>query len=397
MTRIFIISILMLQSFVIKAQQAIQVYHNQQYTFFSAYWQDSLTFEVAVPDVLYFTRTNQSFPLLILFDQQNRTGFEYHLQGINLLHGVGAQIPGILIAGLPFDPQKRLQLTDTEIYKDGLNGLECTANLIFNELIPLIGNEIAPVSFLMVAGHSRTAWLVNYLLANYPERISAAGSFSGFFESDDVKTQLLNLVSKSDTNMVYYLMTSGESFEEQPYLESNNSMADAFEKLLVKEAFKWEMEVFPAANHITNYALSVPVFLTRFFSDYNQIMGEWFEWKQDSLHGIQAAQELENDFINLPYPLSPQLVHIYSLASHYFNQNDYQTAICFIETGLKYYPKEPGLKLFEAELYALSGDSSRAKQLLIEYDELIKNPAIKPDEKAELNDWYESVMLELKE
>jgi hypothetical protein len=34
-----------------------------------------------------------------------------------------------------------------------------------------------------------------------------------------------------------------------------------------------------------------------------------------SLKGINAAQTLENDFIGLPYPIIPQLVPIYSLAS----------------------------------------------------------------------------------
>lgn len=247
------------------------------------------------------------------------------------------------MAGLPFDLEKCLQYTDKEILRDSLNGLESTAQLIFNELIPAIEREIAPPSFLMIAGHSRTAWLVNYLVANYPDRISAAGSFSGFFESDEVKLQLLDLASKSESGNIYYLLTSGESYEEQTYLPSNQDFAEELSKQPIRENFRWVMIINREAIHISIYALSVPQFLTHYFADYNTFLGEWFDWKQDSLKGINAAQTLENDFIDLPYPLIPQLVHIYPLASHYYNQNDFRTAIYFIEIGLKYYPKELGL------------------------------------------------------
>jgi predicted alpha/beta superfamily hydrolase len=397
MKKLNIVFYIMLLSIALSAQESIQVYDNQNIKIFSENWQDSIVCEIAIPDSWHFTDDNRSYPLLILFDQQNKTNFNYHLAGINLLTGVGAQIPEIIVTGLPFDPDKRLQYTDAEILRDSLSGLESTARLIFNELIPAIEREIAPVSFLMIAGHSRTAWLVNYLLANYPNRINAAGSFSGFFESDEVKSQLLELTQKPDTKNIYYLMTSGESYEEQTYLLSNKDFAEELSKQPIREDFRWEMIINREANHISNYALSVPQFLTHYFADYNTILGEWFDWKQDSLNGIIAAQTLENDFIDLPYPLIPQLVHIYSLASHYYNQNDFQTAIYFIEIGLKYYPKEPGLKLFEAELYALSGNHSEANMMLDEFDELIKNPAIKLADKNDLYEWYESIKLEMKE
>ncbi len=77
-------------------------------------------------------------------------------------------------------------------------------------------------------------------------------------------------------------------------------------------------------------------------------------------------------------------------------RNDFRTAIYCIETGLKYYPKEPGIKLFELELYILSGNKSMANQLLNEFDELIRNPAIKLADKMEWNEWYESIKSELK-
>ena len=397
MKKFSILTGLLVFSIILLAQESIQVYDNQKIKIYSENWQDSIICEIAIPNSWHFTDDDHAYPLLIIFDQQNRTNFDYHLAGINLLTGVGAQIPEIVVAGLPFDPQKRLQYTDTEIIRDSLSGLECTARLLFNELIPAIEREIAPVSFLMIAGHSRTAWLVNYLLANYPNRISASGSFSGFFELDEVRSQLLELAQKADTNNIYYLMTSGESYEEQTYLLSNEDFAEELNKQPIREGFRWEMIINREANHISNYALSVPQFLTHYFADYNTILGEWFDWKQDSLNGIVAAQTLENDFIDLPYPLIPQLVHIYSLASHYYNQNDFGTAIYFIEIGLKYYPKEPGLKLFEAELYALTGNHSKAHLILDEFNVLIENPAIKLADKNDLYEWYESITLEMKE
>jgi len=378
------------------AQQAIVVYDNNNLKFYSRYWQDSLKIDVAIPESNKYVAPGQGFPLLLLFDQQNRTGFEYHLHGINLLSGAGAQIPGIIVAGLPFDPEMRLKYTDTEILKDSLSGLESTAMLIFNELIPTIEQEIAPISFLMIAGHSRTGWLVNYLLSEYPEKIHAAGSFSGFYELDSIKHKILNRAQKSGSHKVFYYLTSGDSYEEQTYLKQNIAMAEELTHIKPGNSFRWEMDTFIGANHITNYALSVPQFLTKYFSDYNAIIGEWFEWKQDSLKGKAAVYELQKDFDALPYPLIPQLLHYYSLASHYYNNSDFETALFFIENGLSYYPKEPGFKLFEAELFALQNMSAKANASLEEFESLLDKLALKPSEKEELLQWYELIKKEIK-
>jgi len=99
MKRLSIILLFMLFSIALVAQQAIEVYSNQTLKIYSEYWQDSVNFDVAIPDSWHFTDENRSYPLLILFDQQNRTNFDYHLAGINLLTGAGTQIPEIVVAG----------------------------------------------------------------------------------------------------------------------------------------------------------------------------------------------------------------------------------------------------------------------------------------------------------
>jgi len=72
------------------AQESIQVYGNQKINIYSENWQDIIVCELAIPDSWHFTDNDRAYPLLILFDQQNRTNFDYHLAGINLRTGVGA-------------------------------------------------------------------------------------------------------------------------------------------------------------------------------------------------------------------------------------------------------------------------------------------------------------------
>jgi len=222
------------------------------------------------------------------------------------------------------------------------------------------------------------------------------GSFSDFYELDSIKHKILKKKKKSGSHKVFYYLTSGDSYEEQTYLKQNIAMAEELTDIRPGNSFRWEMDTFTGANHITNYALSVPQFLTKYFSDYNAIIGEWFEWKQDSLKGKAAVDELQKDFDALPYPLIPQLLHYYSLASHYYNNNDFETAALFIENGINYYPNEPGFKLFEAELYILRNMSAKANASLMEFESLLEKLPLKLSEKEELLQWYELIKKEIK-
>jgi len=392
--RLFLLfSIILFNSNLIRSQESIEMYKSASLSFYSHYWNDSIQCQLAIP-VSYSTNMEQdSMPLLLLFDQQNSTSFNYHLRSINFLTGAAAQIPELLVAGIPFPPNKRFWLTDSDPRTgDSISGIERTAKMLFEELIPTFEKRYPAVNYLIIAGHSRTGWLVNYLLAHYPENVNAAGSFSSFFETEEVIAKLVKLAQNEKGNSHYFFMTAGNSFEEQTYMTQLGKMAERLDTTTKNPRFRWSFQVLPNVNHITNFGLSLPIMLTDLFIPYNKILGSWFAGKQDSLRGLDAVNQLIKDFEQLPYPIHPQLLHWYSLTSHYYNTNDYETARLFLEVGLEYYPDEPGLMLFMAEVLQLQQNTEEALRYLENFEKLMKTQDfIKGAEMDELWDWYESL------
>ena len=96
------------------------------------------------------------------------------------------------------------------------------------------------------------------------------------------------------------------------------------------------------ANHITNYWVSVPPILIDTFSPYNSILDSWFHDEIKVASIVNPIEQFEKDLDqaskSIGLNLSPNLTHIFSLASLYANKDEYNTAIKFFELGLEYFP-----------------------------------------------------------
>ena len=256
-------------------------YKQEMLTIESGFLGRDLDIEMSIPEDYTLAGDSYQITLIILFDRQNETTYRYHLKSINLLLGVGSQIPNCLVAGVPFDNQFRNAMTSTNKAEgQELSGIEQTEFFLFEELLPRLRKDYPGISSVIIIGHSRTGYLVNYLMSKRMDEFDAGISCSGFY-GDDNTTAFFEALPSSDLSSrdrkFRYYMTAGDSYIEQNYLEPFQQMVKVWKALPQNPNFKWEFIVCPDAGHFTNFALTVPPALVNLFSDYNLVLMDGFE------------------------------------------------------------------------------------------------------------------------
>jgi tetratricopeptide (TPR) repeat protein len=242
---------------------------------------------------------------------------------------------------------------------DSLSGIERMELFLFEELITELQNKYKGNKFISLIGHSRTAFLVNYLALERPSEVNVAISLSGFFNNKPLSLDSFYSFLTESTNFpnkFYYYYTAGTTLEESTYLVQFKNLDSLLKNKPLSENVKIVFSETSNANHITNYWVSVPPILIDAFSEYNSILDSWFHYKLKSENMDDSVQQFEADLNKagaiIGTKLNPNLTHIYSLASHFANdQKDYKTAIEFFEFGLRYFPDYLELYIEIIEFY----------------------------------------------
>ncbi len=371
--------------------QVYNIYSEEMRSFDSEALGRNIDVELSIPENLRYASPETKIPLIILFDRQNETAYRMNIESINFISGVGAQMPQCLIAGIPFDQELRWFMTDAEPNKDGLIGAEMTERFLFDELLVDLRDEFPQLSSVIIIGHSRTGYLVNYLMAKRLNEFDAGISCSGFYEDQSTKDFFKSIPStKLDerSSTFKYYMSAGISNEEESYLNSFEQMAESWEKAEKNSNFDWKLFTHPGASHFSNFTLTIPEALIDLFQDYYLILADRFE--SQFVSQKDPYDSYLEDMSKLNLDASPTPLHINSIASHFYNLEDYSTALKFCELGISYYPNDPGSYLFKAEILKLMGDKEGFQQELNHYEELIKTSTnVSENYKTELQEWYD--------
>jgi len=374
------------------AGQEYNLYQEELRTYDSEALGRSIELELSIPENLRFAADDFNIPLIVLLDKQNETAYRLNLKSINFLAGVAGQIPPCVIAGIPLENELRFQMTDARPNAEGISGIQSTEKFLFDEFIPNLRKEFPQIGSIIIIGHSRTGYLVNYLVANRIDEFDAGISCSGFYEdksTEDYFKSLPNLNLSKRAKPFNYYMSAGTSFEESTYLKEFEEMSAAWKTSETNANFQWQLFIHPHAGHFSNFTLTVPEALIDLFQDYHAILESRFESQFASEN--RAMQSYLEDMDALSIPSSPTALHINSIASHFYFQEDYQTALEFIDLGIKYYPNDPGMYLFKADILIALDDSVGTKQQIEQFNALKNGKYISADYLRELMEWYESI------
>jgi len=373
-------------------------YSNDSLIIKSVYLKETISLNLHVPETFNFSAKSTKYPITIIFDSQHEMTYPQIINSIDLLTNE-SQMPETIIVGVPFNRNNRYYLTSSQKTKnDSLSGIERMEKFLFGELIPTLQKTYKANDFITLIGHSRTAFLVNYLTINQSERIDIAIALSGFYSNEPLTIDIFKAYISNTSNFpnkFRYYFTAGSTLEEEGYLIECKDLSDYISNNEIPKNFEGHFAETPNANHITNFWVSVPPILMDSYADYNSILNNWFyiKMKRDSIEN--PVQEFESDLSqeskNLGFEVNPNLTHIFSLASIFgYQKNDYATAIEFIKLGQKYYPYYPDFDLELIEYYKLLNDLETSQFYKTEYrNKITSRKDISEVEKAELLKYIE--------
>lgn len=350
----------------------------------SEYLDDSIMINLHLPETFTMSADSVKYPLIIIFDSQHEMTYPQIMNSIDLLTNE-SQMPESIIVGIPFERKDRLYLTSNQ-KKDGeiLSGIEKMEGFLVEELIELMQTNYKANEFVSITGHSRTAFLVNYLSYKHSNIFNASIALSGFYNNaplgvEKFKTFLKDTIKISEPFKYYF--TSGNTLEESTYL---NQCLDVMEFLAndenVSSNLMWQFTATKNANHMTNYWVSIPPIFMDIFSEYNSILNNWFyiHLKKDSISDpIQKFnQDIKSVSDSLGFQVNPSLTQIFSLASSYwYGKEDTSTAIKFIKLGLLYYPEYYDFHLVLMEYYLDLKDTKNVKYHKEKYIRIVNSKA----------------------
>ena len=195
------------------------------------------------------------FPLIIVFDRQNKKIFRQVYESINYLVSF-SEMPECVIVGVTTDDNKRT--LETLLSASSKNGYgEKNGNFIFDELIPFVKKEYNVNDCKVLIGHSRYGYLTSYLLSKYLSDLTAVISCSPFFLEpnvnlvDSLKSKLLKEPLK---HPFYYRIIYGDTATETNQLAV---MKNFLNEVNLIQYFNWKDLAFPKANHMAVPGLGV--------------------------------------------------------------------------------------------------------------------------------------------
>jgi enterochelin esterase-like enzyme len=341
-------------------------YSNDSLLVHSEYLKETIRLNLHLPETHNFSAESTKYPIILIFDSQHESTYPQIINSIDLLTNE-SQMPEAIIVGISLNRNNRYYFTSSQTAKeDSLSGIERMEKFLFEELIPKLQKEYKGNDFIMLVGHSRTAFLVNYLTVKQSEQIDVAIALSGFYSNkplsvDAFKTYILD--ASNFPNLLHYYFTAGTTLEEVTYLTECQDVFDHIANSEKPSNFRASFSETKNANHITNYWVSVPPILMEAFSEYNSILNNWFyiKLKGDAIKNpiAEFKADLNHASERLGFEVNPSITQILSLASSFgYERNDLHTAIEFIKLGQKYYPSYAD---FDLELIAFYASAYRSK------------------------------------
>lgn len=137
---------------------------------------DSLRMEVFLPREAELA-PDRKYPVIFLFDRQNRSNYLYNLQTIDYLTGFANMPPAVLV-GIGFPSEVRTKWTLPNNAKGKADSLLA---YLFGPFRKQLGKICKLAEFNLLMGHSRTAMLSSYALAAFPDQVNAVIAASNSF------------------------------------------------------------------------------------------------------------------------------------------------------------------------------------------------------------------------
>ena len=214
-----------------------------------------------------FSKTKASkYPLIIVFDRQNKRIFRQLFESINYLVSFD-EMPEAIIIGISTENNyNRVLETSFLASMENAKG-EKLIDFLYKELIPWAETELNCSTNRIFIGHSRFGYFTSYLLSNKLNDLTAVISCSPFFKEKNINVVDLlksKLASQKLEHTVYYRFITGDSLTD---LTEYPLMKSFLTKAKTEKKFNWKGSEFYDAKHMAVPGLGVMPSLLEIF-DY---------------------------------------------------------------------------------------------------------------------------------
>lgn len=322
----------------------------------------SLGFEkkisVIVP-IEWQKKSGNKFPLIIVFDRQNKRSNHYILNTIDYLTS-NEQIPSSIVISV--ESEQRYRYLETQYKISDPNGLaQENEKFIFEQLIPLAEREYKASSFRVLIGHSRYGYFTTSLLNSRINDLNAIISMSPFFTQKNVDlTDSINQFSKcSFHTKKYYRYGIGNDYPED-FLKKDSIIKKINNPFLDMKGYE-----FKKADHNATPGLLINTALYEIFEDWSAIQSKYISNKQTDL-SIKSSLDKEirsNYGVNLNFSLGI----LNGKGWAFYNEKQYDKAIQAWKILIDSYPNfsEAYLNIIKAKILLKQDYSATVKEFNI--------------------------------
>ncbi len=352
---------------------------------------DTVNYEILLPKTLPFS-SSIKYPLIVVFDRQNRIGYTHTLNTIDYLTA-NSSLPDAIIIGISLEGKQRSLWTQPNHNKNGK--ADDFIDFILTDLKN--ANQTLPMNdFMLLIGHSRTAIFASYALSKEPKRINAIfGASLSYFDFEDEKQKVLfeaslTQIKNSKRNTYYYFSVGGKQ-NRDAHEEGVLKLRDYLQKASLPENFHWKFYHVNKADHHTSYGLTVGEALYDLFSPYREVRNESFSLLKLPENAEEVPWEgfkkiFEEKSTQLGYPLVPDYVFYNSIASYFGyaknvkEENKAKLQFKVLQKAIQDYAYAQSFQSWIGELYLQRGANKQALEYYTRALELIEKDNILSDD-----------------
>jgi enterochelin esterase-like enzyme len=285
---------------------------------------DTETVELILPRE-FDTGRNTTYPVLFVFDKQNRSIYKNTLQSIDYLTAV-MQMPPCIIVGISYADNISRSKRTLPGYRSKGGQADAALSFLLDELYPVLVKNYKAANFKLFIGHSRTAIFSGYAINKRPRDINGiiASSTSYFdFGQEPEKVifdQSLDTLTLLNRKSFYFFSVGDSLAGDAGHAGSVVMLDNYFRKIKTPPNLIWKSYFHTGASHITTPGLTVPQALNSIFDRYMETQQRLFK-KPFTTDTITLLNYIDQEYAEVSayygYKIQPDIVLYNSLASHY--------------------------------------------------------------------------------
>lgn len=320
-----------------------------------------------------YGKSAQKYPVIILFDAQDQSLFDYASTTVDRLMGTNDIPEAILVGIIQNDRSKEL----------GVERSEATAALFLqfvkDDLLKLLNDHYHVNGYYTFIGHSLGGQFVTYAMTRYPDIFRSVISISGAlnypvndpeysFYKRKVLTQVkryLNDSTPHSTQQKYYFAVGTDGMQDNMFRLG----ATFLDSLLNKHNpsfLNWRFDLLNDFNHMTTPMGSIPAGLLFIYHDWHfsedLAMDVVLKQKTDGLLAIMQQEEKIGKHYGTPINL-PTFIY-YQFAHNYLKKQQFYQAKQVTGKLIKIRPNDDKPYALMADILIGQGNKKEAIELL---------------------------------